>query len=110
MNRVRNASKAPRTGTPGDVPAVSPRYAIVAIGGSAGGLESIRTILHGLPGDFSSPILVVLHLHPKFISHIAEIMRRQTNLEVKDAEDDEAIAPDECTWRRVTGICWSTAG
>jgi two-component system chemotaxis response regulator CheB len=67
------------------------RYAIVAIGGSAGGLESVRTILHGLPAEFTTPILVVLHLHPKFISHVAEILRRQTNLDVKDAEAEETI-------------------
>ena len=68
------------------------RYAIVAIGGSAGGLESVRTILHGLPADFASPIVVVLHLHPNYTSHAAEILRRQTNLDVKDAEDQETIA------------------
>ncbi len=90
---VRNASKAARTSTPGDIPAdPSQRYAIVAIGGSAGGLESVRAILHDLPADFTSPILVVLHLHPKYISHMAEILRRQTDLEVKDAEEQETIA------------------
>lgn len=89
---VRNASKASQASTAGHVPAPSSRYAIVVIGGSAGGLESVRTILHGLPADFTSPILVVLHLHPKYISHVAEILRRQTNLEVKDAEDQETIA------------------
>jgi two-component system chemotaxis response regulator CheB len=67
------------------------RYAIVAIGGSAGGLESVGTILHGLPADFASPILVVIHLHPKYTSHAAEILRRHTGLQVKDAEEDETI-------------------
>jgi two-component system chemotaxis response regulator CheB len=68
------------------------RYAIVAIGGSAGGLESVGTILRGLPADFASPILVVLHIHPKYISHAAEILRRRTDLQVKDAEEHESIA------------------
>ena len=76
----------------GDIPAVPSRYAMIAIGGSAGGLEAVRTILQGLPADFTTPILIVVHLHPKFISHIAEILRRQTSLEVKDAEDQETIA------------------
>lgn len=66
-------------------------YAIVAIGGSAGALESLGTILRGLPADFTLPILVVLHVHPKFISHAAEILRRHTGLKVKDAEAGEAI-------------------
>jgi two-component system chemotaxis response regulator CheB len=92
VQRLRNASKAPAATTATDVPAVASRYAIVVIGGSAGGLESVRTILHALPQDFSSPILVVLHLHPKFTSHVAEILNRQTHLRVKDAEDNETLA------------------
>lgn len=67
------------------------QYAIVAIGGSAGGLESVGTVLHGLPAEFASPILVVIHVHPKYISHAAEILRRQTNLQVKDAAEHETV-------------------
>ncbi len=88
---MRNASKAPAANTARETPAVPSRYSVVTIGGSAGGLESIRTILHGLPSDFSCPILVVLHLHPKYTSHVAEILRRQTSLEVEDAQDEETI-------------------
>ncbi len=75
----------------GESPAASSRYDIVVIGGSAGGLESVRTIVHGLPADFTLPVLAVLHLHPKYVSHAAEILRRHTKLEVKDAEDQETI-------------------
>jgi two-component system chemotaxis response regulator CheB len=67
------------------------RYSIVAIGGSAGGLESVSTILRGLPADFASPILVVLHLHPNHTSHAAEILRRQTRLKIKDAQQRDPI-------------------
>jgi two-component system, chemotaxis family, protein-glutamate methylesterase/glutaminase len=52
----------------------------------------VRTILHGLPPDFTYPILVVLHLHPTSISHVAEILRRQTGLKVKDAEEQDTLA------------------
>ena len=67
------------------------RYSIVAIGGSAGGLESVRTILQDLPAEFASPILVVIHLHPKYISHAAEILCRETRLKVKDAQAGDPI-------------------
>jgi two-component system chemotaxis response regulator CheB len=67
------------------------RYSIVAIGGSAGGLESVAAILHDLPSDFASPILVVIHLHPSFTSHAAAILCRQTGLKVKDAEEQDAL-------------------
>jgi two-component system chemotaxis response regulator CheB len=67
------------------------RYSIIAIGGSAGGLESVRTILNGLPPNFASPTLVVIHVHPKYISHAAEILRRHTKLKVKDAQEREPL-------------------
>ncbi len=89
---MRSASKAAAVSGAGNGGDPLARYAIVAIGGSAGGLESVRVILHGLPADFASPILVVLHLHPKYTSHVAEILRRQTGLQVKDAEEEETIA------------------
>jgi two-component system chemotaxis response regulator CheB len=66
-------------------------YSIVAIGGSAGGLTSVITILQGLPADFAWPILVVLHLHPLYISHAADILGRQTSLKVKDAQQHDML-------------------
>ena len=35
---------------------------IVAIGASQGGIQSLRTLLGGLPPDFSAPVLVVQHI------------------------------------------------
>lgn len=67
-------------------------YAIVAIGGSAGGLEAVSVILEGLPAQFSVPILTVLHLHPKYTSHAAEILCRRTPLQVKEAVAHETIS------------------
>lgn len=67
-------------------------YAIIAMGGSAGGLQAVSSILKALPTDFAAPILVVIHLPRTYISHAAEILRRETGLNVKDAEQDEIIA------------------
>lgn len=69
----------------------SSHYSVVAIGGSAGGLTSVTAILHGLPPDFAAPILVVIHLHPNYTSHAAEILQRQTRLKVKDAQECDPI-------------------
>ncbi len=67
------------------------RYSIVAIGASAGGLEAVSAILHDLRADFRSPILVVLHLHPDYTSHVADILRRCTKLRVQDAQEHDAL-------------------
>lgn len=77
---------------PAHASAASP-YQIVVIGGSAGGLESVASILGDLPADFPAPILVVIHLHPKYTSHAAEILRRRTRLAIDDAREHETITP-----------------
>jgi two-component system, chemotaxis family, protein-glutamate methylesterase/glutaminase len=41
---------------------------IVVIGGSAGSIDALRTVLRDLPGDFSASIFVVVHLSPNFPS------------------------------------------
>jgi two-component system chemotaxis response regulator CheB len=69
------------------------RYSIVAIGASAGGLEAVSTVLRDLEADFASPIIVVLHLHPDYTSHMADILSRYTKLQVKNAEERDAIQP-----------------
>jgi two-component system chemotaxis response regulator CheB len=88
---VRSDTKAALVNRGDDGESSLARYSIVAIGGSAGGLESVGAILHDLPPDFPSPILVVIHVHPKYISHAAAILCRQTELKVKDAEEQDAL-------------------
>ena len=75
----------------GDVVASPARYSIVVLGGSAGGLGSVGTILEGLPLEFPAPILVVIHLHPSYTSHATAILCRRTHLKVKDAQEHETI-------------------
>jgi two-component system chemotaxis response regulator CheB len=69
------------------------KYSIIAMGASAGGLEAITTILQGLPADFRCPIVIVIHQHPSFVSHAAEILGRCTALHVKEATQSEHIQP-----------------
>jgi two-component system chemotaxis response regulator CheB len=37
---------------------------MIVLGGSAGALDVLATIVHALPADFAFPIAVVLHLPP----------------------------------------------
>jgi two-component system chemotaxis response regulator CheB len=64
---------------------------VVAIGASAGGFSAVREILEALPGDFPAPILVVQHLDPRQPSHMAELIDRRCALDVREAQEHDAI-------------------
>ena len=69
-------------------------YDIVVIGGSAGGIPALCSLLSALPGDFPFPILVVQHLSAKLPSSLPAVLGRHTNLNVKWAENGERPRPD----------------
>jgi two-component system, chemotaxis family, protein-glutamate methylesterase/glutaminase len=66
-------------------------FNIVAIAASAGGLKAIIAVLSNLPAEFPAPIVVVQHLDPRHRSLMAEILSRNTSLQVKQAEEGEII-------------------
>lgn len=69
-----------------------PRYDLIAIGASAGGLHTLTEVLRPLPLDFPG-IVVVQHLDPKHKSHLASLLARRTSKQVKEAEHGEPILP-----------------
>jgi two-component system, chemotaxis family, protein-glutamate methylesterase/glutaminase len=66
---------------------------VVAIGGSAGGLPALRSVLETLPADFPASVLVVLHLTPRRPSGLAELLNTAGRLPAAFAEDGEALRP-----------------
>jgi two-component system chemotaxis response regulator CheB len=63
---------------------------LVAIGASTGGTEAIRLLLGGLPID-SPAILVVQHMPEPFTRSFAARLNDMVALEVKEAEDGDAV-------------------
>jgi two-component system, chemotaxis family, protein-glutamate methylesterase/glutaminase len=63
------------------------RGPIVVMGASLGGLEALRTVLSGIPPDFSAPIAIVQHRLPENDARLVEILTRETKLSVCEAED-----------------------
>lgn len=63
------------------------------IGGSAGALNVLRTILYGLPGTLDLPVVVVLHLSSRPPDGLPELLALDCALPVKQAEDKEALLP-----------------
>jgi len=68
-------------------------FPIVGIGASAGGLESIFTLLAGIPASTGMEYVFVQHLDPGHASHLAKILSNRAALPVEEARDGE-IFPD----------------
>ncbi|HEY8614419.1 MAG TPA: chemotaxis protein CheB, partial [Roseomonas sp.] len=66
---------------------------LVVVGGSAGGIPALISLLKALPTDFPLPILVVQHLSRKVPSRLPEVLQWHTRWAVKWAEDGEPIRP-----------------
>jgi len=65
---------------------------VIAIGASTGGTEAIFSVISALPRDMP-PILIVQHMPPVFTRLYAERLNHSCDLEVKEAEDGDALRP-----------------
>lgn len=68
-------------------------FDVVAIAASAGGLKALTAVLSPLSADFPAAIVVVQHLDRKYRSMMAEILKRRTALQVKQAESGDCLRP-----------------
>lgn len=64
---------------------------VVAIGGSAGSIRVLMTVLAGLPRDFNGILLIAIHRPYGRKSELADLMRRSTYLQVVEIVDSEAL-------------------
>ncbi|HYO57334.1 chemotaxis-specific protein-glutamate methyltransferase CheB [Archangium sp.] len=69
------------------------RPEVLAIAASTGGPAALHRILSGLPAGFPLPILVVQHIALGFATGLATWLDSASKLEVKVAEDGEALRP-----------------
>src|SRR5688500_6464325 len=77
--------------SPGRAP---PSCRIVAVGGSAGGLEAITALLHGLPESPGIALIFIQHLTPNVESSLPSILAKATSLAVVAAEDGDLLQPN----------------
>src|SRR5437762_3249555 len=68
-----------------------PNQDIVVIGGSAGGLEALTTVLSTLPSSFDASLFVVLHTSPQSGGGLPQVLERSCLLPVAFAGDSERI-------------------
>lgn len=95
------AQSAPAT-TPAGQPPVQPAVQarplahapeLVVIGASTGGPAALQSILSSLPEEFSLPLLIVIHMPGNFTSAFAERLDGQSRIQVKEAQDGDALRP-----------------
>lgn len=66
---------------------------LVVIGSDMGGPKALNTILKDLPADFPVPIVVIQHF-PKFYTHaLAQKLRKNSKLSVREAVDGVELMP-----------------
>jgi two-component system, chemotaxis family, protein-glutamate methylesterase/glutaminase len=70
-----------------------PGHDIIVVGASAGGVETLRTLVKGLPAELPAAVFVVLHVAPRATSLLPEILGRVGALPVRGAIDGEPIQP-----------------
>ncbi len=72
---------------------VSQKIAIVAIGASTGGPNALQHLLSMLPHNFTTGILIVLHMPKNFTGPYAERLNGICELEVKEAACGDVMGP-----------------
>jgi two-component system chemotaxis response regulator CheB len=63
----------------------------VFIGGSAGSIGALQTLLGGIGPDFPLPILCVIHIPPRQPNLLPSVFSLRVPIPVKEAEDKELI-------------------
>jgi two-component system, chemotaxis family, protein-glutamate methylesterase/glutaminase len=66
---------------------------IVVIGGSAGSIGPLKTILAELPADFAAAVIVVIHVPAHSTGVFVTVASAATGLPVKNASDGDAVLP-----------------
>jgi two-component system CheB/CheR fusion protein len=85
--------------THSDIPASFPaterqHFHIVAIGASAGGLDSLERLFTQLPVDTGMAYVILQHLSPDFKSVMDELLSRRTQMRIRQAEHEMVVEPD----------------
>jgi two-component system chemotaxis response regulator CheB len=68
-------------------------FPVVALVASAGGVDALARVIAALPPDLPAAVLVALHQDPSRGSQLADILRRDSHLEVAVAADQMLMEP-----------------
>jgi two-component system CheB/CheR fusion protein len=71
-----------------------PRFPVVGIGASAGGLEALQEFFGRVPADSGMAFVVVTHQHPGHVSLLPTLLGKATSLSVVEAREGVAVEPN----------------
>ena len=69
------------------------RTGVVAVGGSAGGIEALLDLVAALPAEFPAPVLVTVHVGDRVRSSLPQILSRAALLPATHARHGEPLRP-----------------
>jgi two-component system, chemotaxis family, protein-glutamate methylesterase/glutaminase len=69
------------------------QHDILVVGASAGGVESLKTLVAGLPESLPAAMFVVLHVSPHVPSHLCTILKTVARVPVENASNGTPIRP-----------------
>lgn len=69
------------------------QYEAVVIGSSAGGLNALKVLFHGLDKHFRIPVIIVQHISPDSENYLIHILNEIGKLRVKEADEKEKPMP-----------------
>jgi len=65
------------------------------MGASAGGVETLKSVVAGFPADLPAAVCIVLHIAPSGPSALAHILGRETQLQCRTAGDGDPLVAGE---------------
>ncbi|KIH76986.1 two-component system, chemotaxis family, CheB/CheR fusion protein [Geoalkalibacter ferrihydriticus] len=71
-----------------------PRFAIVGIGASAGGLEALEKFLRQVPQNSGLAFVIIQHLDPTHKCMMPELLQRETAMKVFEVRDRMRVKPN----------------
>ncbi len=74
---------------------VKTKLIVVGIGASAGGLEALRLFVADLPKGANMAYVVAQHMSPQHRSMMADLLARETKLDVEEVEDNTPLVADK---------------
>lgn len=75
-------------------PNPQPRFTVVGIGASAGGLEALELFFSQMPADSGMAFVIIQHLDPTHKGMMAELLQRATSMPVVQATDQMPVTPN----------------
>ena len=64
---------------------------VIAVGASAGGLEALKAFFEGIPETDKNAYVVIQHLSPDYKSMMGELLKKNTNLPIREVKDGKKI-------------------